>query len=49
MYQPTKDAVALPIYSFNGPNHWTDVDPPLSRHAGILNRHKPVSTLLLGH
>jgi hypothetical protein len=30
MYQPTKDAVALPTYSFNGPNHWTDVDPPLS-------------------
>jgi fructose 5-dehydrogenase small subunit len=29
MYQP-KDAVALPTYSFNGPNHWTDVDPPLS-------------------
>ena len=29
MYQPTKDAVALPTYSFNGPNHWTDVDPPL--------------------
>ena len=30
MYQPTKDAVALPTYSFNGPNNWTDVDPPLS-------------------
>ena len=30
MYQPTKDAVALPTYSFNGPDHWTDVDPPLS-------------------
>jgi hypothetical protein len=30
MYQPTKDAVALPTYSFNGPNHWTEVDPPLS-------------------
>ena len=30
MYQPTKDAVALPTYSFNGPNHWTDVDLPLS-------------------
>jgi fructose 5-dehydrogenase small subunit len=30
MYQPTRDAVALPTYSFNGPNHWTDVDPPLS-------------------
>jgi fructose 5-dehydrogenase small subunit len=30
MYQPTKDAVALPTYSFNGPNHWTDVDPRLS-------------------
>src|SRR3984957_9051849 len=30
MYQPTKDAVALPTYSFNEPNHWTDVDPPLS-------------------
>ena len=30
MYQPTKDAVALPTYSFNGPNHWTDVDPLLS-------------------
>jgi fructose 5-dehydrogenase small subunit len=30
MYRPTKDAVALPTYSFNGPNHWTDVDPPLS-------------------
>jgi len=30
MYQPTKDAVALPTYSLNGPNHWTDVDPPLS-------------------
>ena len=30
MYQPTKDAVALPTYSFNGPDHWTEVDPPLS-------------------
>jgi len=30
MYQPTKDAVAIPTYSFNGPDHWTDVDPPLS-------------------
>ena len=30
MYQPTKDAVALPTYSLNGPDHWTDVDPPLS-------------------
>jgi fructose 5-dehydrogenase small subunit len=30
MYQPTKDAMALPTYSFNGPNNWTDVDPPLS-------------------
>ena len=30
MYQPTKDAMALPTYSFNGPDHWTDVDPPLS-------------------
>jgi fructose 5-dehydrogenase small subunit len=30
MYQPTKDVVALPTYSFNGPDHWTDVDPPLS-------------------
>jgi len=30
MYQPTKHAVALPTYSFNGPNHWTNVDPPLS-------------------
>jgi hypothetical protein len=30
MYQPTKDAVALPTYSLNGPNHWTDIDPPLS-------------------
>jgi hypothetical protein len=30
MYQPTKDAVALPTYSFNGPDHWTDVDPTLS-------------------
>ena len=30
MYQPTKDAVALPTYSFNGPDHWTDVDPSLS-------------------
>jgi hypothetical protein len=30
MYQSTKDAVALPTYSFNGPDHWTDVDPPLS-------------------
>jgi hypothetical protein len=30
MYKPTKDAVALPTYSFNGPDHWTDVDPPLS-------------------
>ena len=30
MYQPTKDAVALPTYSFNGPDHWTNVDPPLS-------------------
>ena len=30
MYQSTKDAVALPTYAFNGPNHWTDVDPPLS-------------------
>lgn len=30
MYQPTKDAVALPTYSFNGPDHWTDVDPQLS-------------------
>jgi len=30
MYQPTKDAIALPTYSFNGPDHWTEVDPPLS-------------------
>ena len=30
MYQPAKDAVALPTYSFDGPNHWTDIDPPLS-------------------
>ena len=30
MYQSTKDAVALPTYSLNGPDHWTDVDPPLS-------------------
>jgi hypothetical protein len=30
MYQSTKDAVALPTYSFNGPNHWKDVDPALS-------------------
>ena len=31
MYQPTKDAMALPTYSFNGPDHWTDVDPPLAK------------------
>jgi hypothetical protein len=30
MYQPTKDAIALPTYSFNGPDNWTEVDPPLS-------------------
>ena len=30
MYRPTKDAVALPTYSFDGPDHWADVDPPLS-------------------
>lgn len=30
MYQPTRDAVALPTYSFNGPDNWTDIDPPLS-------------------
>jgi len=30
MYQPTMDAIALPTYSFNGPNHWTDIDPPLA-------------------
>src|SRR5262249_16731324 len=30
MYQPTRDAVAIPTYSFNGPDHWTEVDPPLS-------------------
>jgi hypothetical protein len=30
MYQPTSDAVALPTYSLNGPNNWTDIDPPLS-------------------
>jgi hypothetical protein len=30
MYQPTKDAIALPTYSFNGPDNWSDVDPPLS-------------------
>jgi hypothetical protein len=30
MYQPTKDAIALPTYTFNGPNNWTEVDPPLS-------------------
>ena len=30
MYQPTKDAIALPTYSFNGPNNWTEIDPPLS-------------------
>ena len=48
MYQPTKDAVALPTYSFNGPNHWTDVDPPLSampefRTATGRFRHAPGS------
>jgi hypothetical protein len=30
MYQPTKDAIALPTYSFNGPDNWTEIDPPLS-------------------
>lgn len=30
MYQPAKDAVALPTYSFNGPDNWTEIDPPLS-------------------
>src|SRR5262249_23302490 len=30
MYQPTRDAVPIPTYSFNGPNHWTQIDPPLS-------------------
>ena len=30
MYQPSKDAIALPTYSFNGPDNWTEIDPPLS-------------------
>ena len=30
MYQPTKDAIALPTYSFNGPDNCTETDPPLS-------------------
>ena len=30
MYQPTRDATAIPTYSFDGPDDWTNVDPPLS-------------------
>ena len=30
MYQPTSDAIPIPTYSFNGPDNWTDIDPPLS-------------------
>ncbi len=30
MYQPTRDAIALPSYSFTGPDHWTAINPPLS-------------------
>jgi len=30
MYQPTRYAVAITTYSFNGPNDWTDGDPFLS-------------------
>lgn len=30
MYQSTRDAIALPTYAFNGPNHWTEVNPPLA-------------------
>jgi hypothetical protein len=34
MYQPTKDAIALPTYSFNGPDNWTEVDA-ISLMAGL--------------
>ncbi|MGR4893632.1 sugar dehydrogenase complex small subunit [Sphingopyxis sp. LARHCG72] len=30
MYQPTKDAIAIPTYSLNVPEHWTKINPALS-------------------
>ena len=39
MYQPTKDAIALPTYSFNRPDDWAEIAPPLSAMPEFLKRH----------
>jgi len=30
MYQPTRDAIPIPTYSLDGPDDWTNIDPPLA-------------------